>query len=308
MLEPTTFLGASAWKLQNDVLTAIVLPEHGGKVASLVYRPQNWELLFQNSKGGFREASRGDDFSDYEACGFDDAFPTVDACEVQLGGRTVQYPDHGELWSAAFTAEACGETLCLRWQSPELGYTYEKQLRLVEDRLVCTYRIHNPGTEPLPALWVCHCLVHCEPDMRILMPLEVTQVENTFTSDWLGQAEATLSYPKAQGPRGALDLQTMPTDGALKYYAASAVKEGCCRYEYPVSHMAAQLEYDSAMLPYLGFWATGGGYRSDVNCALEPANGYYDNIDNARRHNACPVLNPEETWNFTLSIQLSPMA
>ena len=70
---------------------------------------------------------------------------------------------------------------------------------------------------------------------------------------------------------------------------------------------AAQLEYDSTMLPYLGFWATGGGYRGDVNCALEPTNGYYDGIPNARQHNACPVLTPDETWNFTLSIQLYPL-
>ena len=71
--------------------------------------------------------------------------------------------------------------------------------------------------------------------------------------------------------------------------------------------MAAQLEYDSTMLPYLGFWATGGGYRGDVNCALEPTNGYYDGIPNAWQHNACPVLTPDETWNFTLSIQLYPL-
>ncbi len=307
MLEPTTFMGASAWKLQNETLTAIVLPEHGGKVASLVYRPRSWELLFQNPKGTFRKAHRGDDFSDYEACGFDDAFPTVDACEVQLGDRTVQYPDHGELWSAAFTAEPVDQTLCLHWQSPELGYTYEKQLHLAGNRLVCSYWIHNPGPEPLPALWVCHCLVHCEPDMRILMPTEVKQVENTFTSDWLGEANARLPYPLAVGPRGAIDLRAMPVDGALKYYAASAVKEGRCRYEYPGSKMAAELTYDSTMLPYLGFWATGGGYRGDVNCALEPANGYYDSIPNAQSRSACPVLAPDETWNFTLSIQLDTL-
>ena len=113
MLQQTTFMGTAAWQLQNDLLTAIILPEHGGKVASLVYRPRSWELLFQNPKGVFRKAQRGDDFSDYEACGFDDAFPTVDACQVQVGERKVLYPDHGELWSAAFTAEPQGETLCL---------------------------------------------------------------------------------------------------------------------------------------------------------------------------------------------------
>lgn len=308
MMQQTTLMGAAAWQMQNDLLTAIILPEHGGKIASLVYRPKNWELLFQNPKGVFRKAERGDDYSDYEACGFDEAFPTVDACLIQVGNRKVLYPDHGELWSAAFTAHPDGNALVLYWRSPELGYVYEKQLSLENNRLVCRYHIHNPGKSPLPALWVCHCLVHCEPDMRILMPKEVRQAENVFPSDWLGKAEEKLSYPIAAGPRGSIDLQSMPADGALKYYASSAVKEGRCRYVYPGSNMLAELEYDSDMLPYLGFWATNGGYRGDVNCALEPANGYYDNIDHAKRHNACPVLTSGETWNFTLSIRLNTLA
>lgn len=307
MLQPIQFMNAAAWQVQNDLLTAVILPEHGGKVASLVYRPRSWELLFQNPNGVFRKAQRGDAFSDYEACGFDDAFPTVDACQVQIGDRTVLYPDHGEVWSAAFAAKPTDTMLVLRWQSSELGYVYEKRLSLEKDRLVCRYHIHNPGRVALPALWVCHCLVHCEPDMRILMPPEVKQVENTFTGRWLGQAGAKLNYPKAKGPCGGLDLQAMPPDGTLKYYAAAPVQTGRCRYDYPHSGLYAELEYDSHTLPYLGFWATAGGYRGNVNCALEPANGYYDSINNALRHNACPVLNPDEVWDFSLSIRLSTL-
>ena len=308
MLNPATFMGAAAWELENESLSAVILPAHGGKVASLVYRPQNWELLFQNPKGCFKRAERGDDFSEYEACGFDDAFPTVDACSVRIGGREVQYPDHGELWSADFTAKPEGDTLNLHWQSPELGYIYEKALSLAGNSLICRYHIHNPGNQPIPDLWVCHCLVQCEPDIRILMPEDVRQAENTFDNDWLGEKERKLPYPMASGPRGDIDLQCMPKDGALKYYAASPVKKGSCRYEYPHSGLYAELRYDPNKLPYLGFWATAGGYRGDVNCALEPANGYYDSIDNAQRHNACPILGAGESWTFELSIKLDKLA
>lgn len=83
------FMGADGWALENEALSAVVLPAHGGKVASLIYKPRGFELLFQNPKGVFRRAGRGDDFSMFEACGFDEAFPTVDACVFETAGETL---------------------------------------------------------------------------------------------------------------------------------------------------------------------------------------------------------------------------
>ena len=91
------FMGADGWALENEALSAVVLPAHGGKVASIIYRPRGFELLFQNPKGVFRRAGRGDDFSMFEACGFDEAFPTVDACVFETAGETLTYPVHGGL-------------------------------------------------------------------------------------------------------------------------------------------------------------------------------------------------------------------
>ena len=33
------FMGADGWALENEALSAVVLPAHGGKVASIIYRP-----------------------------------------------------------------------------------------------------------------------------------------------------------------------------------------------------------------------------------------------------------------------------
>ena len=111
MLQHGQFLGSEAWTLENDALRAVILPGHGGKVASLVWRASHFELLFQNPHPTFAAAHCGDDFSRFEACGFDEAFPTVDPCTVTVDGQPVPYPDHGELWSAAFAAHPDGEAL-----------------------------------------------------------------------------------------------------------------------------------------------------------------------------------------------------
>lgn len=307
MLEQTTFLGSEAWKLQNDALCAIILPGHGGKVASLVLRHKGFELLFQNPKPGFSKARCGDDFSRFEACGFDEAFPTVDPCTVTVEGQPVAYPDHGELWSAAFTARPDGDALELTFTSPLLGYRYCKRFSLEGNRLVCRYRIENPTARDFPALWVCHCLVRAEPDLCIELPPEVQQVENVFDQPLLGPAGQRLSYPMADGPAGPMDLRRMPADGMLKFYADGPVGAGWCRYRYPRSGVTATLRYDPAALPYLGFWATAGGYRGDVNCALEPTNGYYDNIPMARQRGACPILKAGACWDFPLEIELAEL-
>lgn len=302
-----TFQGAEALALENNDIKAVILPAHGGKVASLWYRPAEFELLFQNPRGAFRKAEPGDKFSDFEACGFDEAFPTVDACTVRVGERQVTYPDHGELWSAAFSACEEGEALRLSFESPLLGYRYEKRFSLDDAALVCDYTIDNPTADAIPALWVCHALVRAEPSMRLLLPPEVKQVQNVFTSDWLGAEKALLDYPAAVGPRGNIRLDRMPEDGQLKFYANGRVEAGWCGYEYPVHGVRVLLYSDPKDLPYLGFWATVGGYRGDVNCALEPANGYYDNIPNALSFNACPVLKAGGRWTFRLRFAFSSL-
>lgn len=302
-----TFQGADALVLENESLKAVVLPAHGGKVASLQYLPAQFELLFQNPKGVFRQARCGDDFSDYEACGFDEAFPCVDACTVQVGGREVAYPDHGELWSSPFSAHPEDEAVSLSFQSPLLDYRYQKRFSLDGSALVCDYAIDNPTGDDIPALWVCHALVRAEPSMRILLPPEVVQVQNTFDSDHLGEAKRLLPYPQAHGPRGPIALDRMPEDGQLKFYAHGRVKAGWCGYEYPGQGVRVLLRSDPNALPYLGFWATAGGYRGDVNCALEPANGYYDSIPNALSFHACPILEAGGHWEFRLEFLFFPI-
>ncbi len=79
------FRGAKAITLENDQLRAVMLPDHGGKIASLYHRERRFELLFQNPKPSFAPAKAGDDFASHEACGFDDVFPAVIAEET--GGR-----------------------------------------------------------------------------------------------------------------------------------------------------------------------------------------------------------------------------
>ena len=223
----------------------------------------------------------------------------MDACTVDLGGVTAVFPDHGELWSAAFSAEPQPDgSLTLRWDSPRFGYRYEKRFALDGGSLICRYRIENPTDRDIPALWTCRCLVRAEPGLRLLLPEAVRTVRTCSVPPWARRGGGSPTR------RRGLDLSRMPGADTWKFYAEGSVSKGRCGYDYPASGMRAWLRYDADALPYLGFWATAGGYRGDVNCALEPSNGFYDSIPLAKANGACPVLHAEENWAFNLTITL----
>lgn len=302
------FFGEPAWELNSERLTCIVFPGHGGKVLSLKSRETGFELLFQNPRKDFKKAEPGSPFEEFEACGFDDAFPSIDAGFVTIGGREVAYPDHGEIWSAGFDCLADGEGLCLSYQSKILPYRYEKRLSLRGDTLHCSYRIENLGRDALPCIWACHCLVVYMPDMRLVYPAGTREIEAVLDSGHFGPAGTVHQFSHSPEP-GAWDFTRVPgaeTEGMEKYYVRGEVKEGKCGFIYPSAGMAADLKYDEKELPYLGFWITTGGYRGDKNCAFEPASGYYDSIGTAAANERLRVLQPGEVMAFDLEIRLYP--
>ncbi|MEM1484142.1 DUF5107 domain-containing protein [Oscillospiraceae bacterium PP1C4] len=273
MITKTTWQNTTAVQLENDDLRVIVLPAHGGKLASIYHKQKRFELLFQNPRSCYKQASFGAPFEEFEACGFDDAFPTVDACDVTIGSLLTSYPDHGEIWSAAFEYLIEDNCVTLIYNSERLHYCYVKIISLQGNHVVCSYRIMNTGKNPLPYLWVCHCLVNYREDMKLILPEGIKKT--VFSGDRME-----------------------------KWHLDSAVTEGRCGYEYPTEGMQAIFTYDAKKLPYLGYWQTTGGYRGDCNCALEPAAGYYDSIVTAQKNNACPVLMPKEKLRFELVISL----
>lgn len=301
MMKMTEFMGAEAVQLCSGELRCIVLPAHGGKIVSLQYVKNGFELLFQNPKGNFRTAFCGADFSQYEACGFDDAFPSIDASEVRLeSGRMVSYPDHGEIWTSPFSAEVQGEKLKLCCEGRRLPYHYEKTFELRENELFCTWHIRNTGEEAFPWLWAAHFLAAYEPDMQLIFPEGTESIEYVLDTDAPERAGKKVPF----GDGAAFCSVPKPGVRMKKFYLAGRVREGRCGYLYPSRRMKAQFFFDRDALPYLGCWITAGGYRGDKNCALEPASGYYDEIGRAEKNRACSVLSPGASVSFQMRVRL----
>lgn len=302
------FLGAKAVILENDSLRCVCLPEHGGKIASLYHKKKGFELLFQNPRGVFRKADPGAVFGDFDACGFDDAFPNIDAERVRTARGEIAYFDHGEIWTAAFTYVIGDGGAQLTYQSPFLGYRYEKHIALHGNTLTLTYQIANESEYTFPCIWACHCLVNLKPGLRLLFPRGTKHVMTVMDTPLLGAANTVYRFPTdLVAGASTYDFSRAPApDGTtmLKYYCTEAVREGCCGYRYEAEGVEVTFCYDPKRLPYLGYWATAGGYRGDCNCALEPTNGFYDSISAARRNHKCLELEPSAKLEFALNITI----
>lgn len=308
------YRGEPAYLAQSDTLGAAVLPRLGGKVASFYHRGRSFELLFQNPAPVYRKAAWGDAFASFDASGFDDAFPNIDAEEITLGGGRLRYPDHGEVWSAALHARAESDgSLRLWFESAHFPYRFEKRLRLIDDALRIEYHIVHTGGEAFPCFWAMHCLLRCEADMRLLFPASeaggTAEVENALQSAALGEKGRIHPFPETCTPQGEpfrLDRVRPASAGSCeKYYLRGRVGEGRCGAYYPGNGILFTAEYDPRILPYLGFWVTEGGFRGDYNCALEPCNGYYDAVSVAVKNGAVCRLGPGNSLDFALTLRLT---
>ncbi len=268
--------------LENDVLRVTILPEKGGKLSSILYKPTQSELLFQNPKNRFEAAEWGSDFSKFEACGFDDAFPNVDKEIFVYRGIEYNYPDHGEIWTAQFESWMEEDACALSWESRRYRYRYCKKVRIENHTVKIDYRIDNQTDQPLPCIWTMHCLMKMTPEMRFYFPEGTSRVENVFDNPYLGSEGRTLDYPEDRTAGRVLCLDRPPKEGAVKYYAAGRVSEGNCGMYYPEWGLRVRISFPADILPYLGLWITAGGYRGDYNCAMEPCSAYYDSVRKAK--------------------------
>jgi hypothetical protein len=189
-----------------------------------------------------------------------------------------------------------------------LPYTYKKIVSIENNEVILEYEITNKSSIDFPCIWAAHFLVNCHESMKLIMPDNTDEVINVISSTYLGDIGETYSYPIALDHLGKeYFLDRVYPESAKKvekYYINQEISEGKCGIYYPHKDVTYRLHFDKNIMPYLGFWVTEGGFRGDYNCALEPANGFYDNIDIAVREGKIFTLKAGEILKFQIKIEI----
>lgn len=290
----------NALTLDNGILSVTVHPDRGGNISSIYIKNKNSELLFQPPRGECPLPECGARFEEYEAAGFDDAFPNIDEERVVYKGSELTYNDHGDIWTARMNTHIDGSESVLIENNEK--YLFEKRISLEGNRLILKYRIKNTSDKVYPCFYTMHCLFKYASDMHIIFPGKVKQIENVLESRSLGHRGYIHSFPVTESGFNLSCISGYAEESCEKFYAQSPIDKGCCAVVYPSKGIRVDIEWDTAALPYLGFWITKGGFRGDYNCALEPSSGYYDSISNALKNKKIWELAPNEEKYFNIAI------
>ena len=317
--------GLDRIRLQNRHVELAVVPAAGGKIIDLVDRRSGHNWLWRNPHIPLARASRDADFErEQDSGGWDEVLLSIKPGKIHSVSDQFQaIPDHGDLigceWSVdELQVSPVGDVVCgMTAIGSSAPYRFERRIRLPKAKPVVelSYSLTNDGDEPLPCYWCAHPLLAVEPDTSIdisgALPLRVDDAATRKRA----AAENEQHWPKLLLRDGkSLDLsRSFAINGAQHAFASKifvrSPETGVARVLRGDSGAQLTFRFDPTELPWLGIWInnrawSGCGSEPYMNLGVEPATSPYDCINEAIENDAVPWLQPGDTRNWSLSVEL----
>ncbi|MBK8050180.1 MAG: hypothetical protein IPK16_25600 [Anaerolineales bacterium] len=254
----------------------------------------------------------GSDWDGERSYGWDEMMPTIIACPYPGPGNATgaALPDHGEIWTAPWQVDATRNTITVRAKGRAVPYSFQRSATLeTPDVLVLQYTVENTGDAPLVYLWAAHPLFACEPGSEVLLPPAVDAVVSVLPLEWgpqWGPPDTVNPWPAKNGGSGMLHLNRVgdiQNRSGRKFYVLPDEPVAWAALWRPAVQGWLQMRWDPADSPYLGIWIDeGASYPASGVVALEPSNGYYDNLALAAARNRAATLAPgaKQSWQVTV--------
>lgn len=309
----TRWHGVAAYMLESEILRAVVVPEMGAKIVSLLDKRSDAEWLVGPGNRPFHPVTYGSSFEQQDMSGWDEMFPTISACTYPGPGELtgVPLPDHGEVWALPWEVKGSGAgSLELAVEGRALPYRLTRRLHCSAPSTVrFDYQLVNQGLQPMPYIWAAHPQFVCEPDAEVILPPHVTQVCNVLPESWgWGAPEMLYAWPEVTGAEGLtvrLDRIGPPSlRRARKFYLLPGQRAGWATLVRPSSGGWLRMAWNPSLVPYLGLWVDEGALNPESVAAPEPATGFYDSLALAWASGQVAVLPAGAETRWTLSVQL----
>jgi galactose mutarotase-like enzyme len=284
-------------RLQNDLLEVSVLPTVGAKIFDLIDRRDGHNFLWHNPRIAPQPYPIEANFDNYWCGGWDDGFPTCEAC-VHNGE---QYPNLGELRSLTWIVEdesVAESSVTLGAFGPISPVKVQKRIALRERSLEVEFRIDHQGFLPLDYIWGTHPAYAVEPGCVIHIPARIGIVGQANDSS-LGQAGQRYSWPVLRTEGGTKDMSVLQPRGRYSAgHYATDLSAGWYAVEYPQRGSGVLVEFPLDLCPYLWLWLSYGGWRGYYLAAVEPWTSYPVTLSDAVAERTHRVLQPGEQIAF----------
>ncbi len=288
-MEKTWYKDRPAIRIRSSKLTALFLPEDGGKMASL--RDSDQEFLAQAPNAEYAVLRPDSDYILSECSGFDDMFPTIDSYTPEKGVYYgIPYPDHGEVCRYPMEVSETDNTVCFHFVSRLFPLKFLKTVSAAPDGAICLqYHIHNDGDDAFPYIWAAHCMLAGDKNGSIITP---------FSDD------APIRMMFGPGGNDMLPRDHLSdfsdTGATYKYYYLEQNFAGWCGYRYNTTGKQLMLHYSAPVVPYLGVWLNNGGFKGMYNIALEPCTAPFDRPDAAEKAGCASMIPAHGSISFSL--------
>jgi hypothetical protein len=288
-----SFLGLRTVVLENRALRVVILPELGGRIWSIVYKPLDRELLWQNPRIPPRKVPFGACYDDVWCGGWEELFPN-DVPGTILGEK---YPDHGEVWSIDWDCDTRSSedsaTVALTCNTPISACCLERRLtlRAGEAALHTEHRLTNKGRDDFPFLWKMHPAFRISPDCRIDFPPMTVELEPAWPASLSG-APLRFPWPHADTPEGRIDLSRIPSadSGRCHFFYGTGFSEGWGAITDTAAGLTYGVTFSADVFRSCWLFASFGGWRNHNVAIIEPSTTYPFEIEKAIERGTAPIL------------------
>jgi galactose mutarotase-like enzyme len=275
--------------VENNRIRAEFISDPGGKMVSLVGKDTGYEFLVQRPGEVYREQPFDGCYTDGECSGFDDMFPTIDACAYDTEPwKGVKMADHGEVWSLPWEHRIKDNTLELSVKGMRFPYELKKQVFFFsENTLRIAYTLVNTSTYDFEFLWAGHFMFNMEEGMRVAVPDDCKEAISilTNTDRAFGEIMHWPHFKDISGEVYRADISRAATSGGFeKYYFKNKLKDGWCELHYPDSKKKLAVSFSADTVPYLGILMNENGWDNLYNIFIEPCTVCFDRPDLAKRN------------------------
>lgn len=305
--------GGRAVQLESEDLCVDVLPENGGRIASIRCSRTGTEFLLDGSNYAARATfGRDISFEESDCAGWDECLPTVSrsTCDSVVHDA----PDHGDLWRYAWsTIQRSPSRVVLFTHCFSRPFTFTRSLRLNGSILRLDYTVRNHGRQANSFLYACHPLFAIDAGDRVLLPKEITKARLHYSlGNRVGVSGQELSWPHAVHDRAliAIDRVGDIADRTAEMLYVPSQQHGAAALYREKRQQAVLMRFSTDPLPYLGLWICNGGWpereglRRQYAVALEPTVAPFGSLAEAVAANSAPVLEPGADYRFSIEVNI----
>lgn len=265
-------------------------PEDGGRISVLKYK--GYDLL-TTEPSNFKAPEK--DYGDYEnrpVYGYDDCFPTVEACNYP--GEGFELKDHGDACWQSFKVNHSGNVLHCITELPLPGFILSRRLEFSPDRIEWHFEVTNTSSKALHYIHVMHPL----------MPLaEIASIDTGVFGEVYSETMAKkldlkdsseLENHLLEIERGSFEMLFVRNLNNDK--ATIGFKSG----------LKMDVLFDNAVFPTAGIWWNNGGYPDEpgirrTEFAFEPVPGICSNLEKDVAAGTYLSLAPKHKYSWVIS-------